>query len=81
MKKIQFKTITGSIYVIDGDTLTRIPVDSETNPLRKDMEKIPVLQFGGLEVGSEATFLLDIRQDGTSTERVTSIVTEIKEID
>lgn len=79
MRKTQFTTESGSVYLVSGDTLTRMVGGSGI--LRKDGEPVPVLQFGGLEVGEPATFLLDIRGDGIPTTRITSPVLEIKELD
>lgn len=66
-----------SIYEVDGQTLTRIPISGTT--LRRDGESIKIIGWlTPITVGAPAEFLLDIREDGISTYRSTSTVVSIE---
>lgn len=75
------KTESGSIYEYDveGKTLFRLPTE-DVKPwteLRRDKEKIEVIEAADIEVGQSAIFILNLRGDGIPTVRMTSLVTEV----
>lgn len=79
-----FKTETGSVYLYDEamDTLNRMSIGEDSRTLRKDMQSIPVKEvWQKPEVGKDAIFILNIRDDGASTVRRTSKVVSVIEDD
>lgn len=80
MMNINFETVSGESYVVDGDTLSRM-VDGR-NTLTGNGEPNRVFQFGTLEVGEPAVFLLntgelDAEGNPTAMEYHTDIVASI----
>lgn len=72
-------THSGSHYLVDLDreVVLRVPDPDRTAPatsLRRDTEEIPLLWMSQVRLGHPVIFHLDLRQDGVTTERVTSAV-------
>ncbi|MFB0835673.1 hypothetical protein ACX8Z9_04530 [Arthrobacter halodurans] len=86
----RLRTATGSAYLLElataGSFLTRLPAEyGRTGPwvrlvpsdLRRDGERLPVLEILQLTRGQGAVFVLDVRLDGVATLRTTSPVLEL----
>jgi|SRR5665647_482507 len=76
------KTASASVYEVDLDnsTLTRQPTPraAEPNPLRRDGDRLRLLDIVALSVGSPAIFLVDLDHFGVAcTTRVTTTVVSI----
>lgn len=76
-------TASGSHYLVDldADVVLRVPDPDRSTPeapLRRDTEEIPLLWMNQIRVGHPAVFYLDLRQDGVTTERVTSAVVGVR---
>lgn len=79
MSKLQFTTKSGSVYLIHDGHLTRQIEGSGI--LRRDGEPIEIIESYDIEVGKSARFMLNLREDGIPTYRVTTPITDIKELD
>lgn len=78
MSKLQFTTESGSVYLIHDGYLTRQIEGSGI--LRRDGEPIEIIESYDVEVGKSARFMLNLREDGIPTYRVTTLITDIKEL-
>lgn len=79
--EMKFTTESGSTYLFDSRSLTRIRDVEDTNLLRRDGDPVDVLSVIELVVGKSAQFILDIRKDGVPTLRTTSPITSIEHND
>lgn len=76
-------TETGSTYHFARDPSTnhtlvrRTPSVSDGNVMRRDDEWLRVLSKGRIEVGYPMAMMIELRDDGILTERITSPVTEV----
>ena len=78
MSKLQFTTESGSVYLIHDGHLTRQIEGSGI--LRRDGEPIEIIESYDVEVGKSARFMLNLREDGIPTYRMTTPITDIKEL-
>lgn len=70
------KTETGTTYLLEDGHLTRLKA---AHDLRRDGEPIKIIKMGPPTVGQRWALVLDLRQDGIPTLRLTSPVVEILE--
>lgn len=77
----QVTTLTGSVYIIDGEQVIRYP-GVESNELRKDGDKVTITVQPVMEIGKPMIFLLTRVSDdpGVYTIRTTSPVVQIDEL-
>lgn len=81
-------TVSGSQYLLVNEedqpvTLTRIPDERpDAEPLPKDREPVPVIDFDTIRVGEEATFRLQPEnRKSKPVSRITTTVVELVHID
>lgn len=73
------------IVNLDEKTLQRTPAQdapegTSVSQLRKDTKAVPLLQLEKCVVGEPMTALIDVRGDGVSTVRRTTIVQQVAEL-
>ncbi|GAB4001842.1 hypothetical protein [Nocardioides ultimimeridianus] len=75
----QITTATGSVYLLDLDQrlLTRVP---ELRAMRRDHEPLHLHQLIEARVGASGRFLVQVRDDGIATIRLTSAIVAIDQL-
>ncbi len=81
----RFITKSESIYEVaitkNEKRLKRILKENNSNTLRKDYEEIKIIGDFKVGIGEKATFILEPLGEGSSTLRITNIVTGIYKVD
>lgn len=81
-KKYMFRTESGSVYhLIDKFGEIFLVRENYGSELRRDSEEIKILNIITFELGSAAIFMLEPLGLGQGTLRITTLVTEIQEIE
>lgn len=78
MRYTIFKTERGSAYVIDHEANTLQRYSGDGNQLKGDGNPLFIRYMSTIAIGKGTVFVLSIRKDGIPTQRVTSVVTDIK---